>query len=134
MKTEKIIENGIEYEVGIYNDGDRHWYLNGVRHREDGPAIEYANGDKSWYQNGERHRLDGPAIEDVEGNKEWCLNGELHREDGPAIECVNGYKEWYLNDIEYSEDEFNSKIPKQKQQVRSNEIIPNRWTNLLKEN
>jgi hypothetical protein len=26
--------------------------LNGVRHRTDGPAIEYANGSKYWYLNG----------------------------------------------------------------------------------
>jgi hypothetical protein len=24
------------------------WFLNGKRHREDGPAVECSNGDKEW--------------------------------------------------------------------------------------
>ena len=47
---------------------------------------EGADGDKSWYLNGKRHREDGPAIEDADGDKFWYLNGKQHREDGPAIE------------------------------------------------
>ena len=31
----------------------KEWYLNGLLHREDGPAVEYANGDKEWYLNDE---------------------------------------------------------------------------------
>ena len=38
-------------EVDAY--GNKWWYLNGKRHREDGPAVEKANGDKWWYLNGE---------------------------------------------------------------------------------
>ena len=30
----------IEYTVRVEDDGGRDWYLNGERHREDGPAIE----------------------------------------------------------------------------------------------
>ena len=77
----------IEYTVKVYNNGDKYWYLNGRRHREDGPAIECASGDKSWY-----------------------LNGKLHREDGPAIEYAGGYKSWYLNGTNYTEKEFNEKM------------------------
>ena len=75
------------YEVKVYDDGDREWYLNGKLHREDGPAIEWANGDKSWY-----------------------LNDERHREDGPAIEWVDGSKYWYLNGTEYTEAEWKAKL------------------------
>jgi hypothetical protein len=39
----------IEYTVKVNNDGDKYWYLAGKRHREDGPAIEYADGTKGWY-------------------------------------------------------------------------------------
>jgi hypothetical protein len=39
----------IEYQVFIYPDGTKLWYLNGKLHREDGPAIEYLNGYKEWY-------------------------------------------------------------------------------------
>ena len=35
----------------------------------------HANGDKEWYLNGLLHREDGPAIEDADGFKYWCLNG-----------------------------------------------------------
>ena len=68
----------IEYIVKVY-DNRTEWYLNGLLHRKDGPALEYANGDKLWY-----------------------LNGLLHRENGPAVEYANGVKEWYLNNINYS--------------------------------
>ena len=42
----------IEYTVKVYPIGSKYWYLNGKKHREDGPAEEYANGDKYWYLNG----------------------------------------------------------------------------------
>jgi len=40
----------------------RIWYLDGVVHRDDGPAIEYTNRPHSWYLNGikispEQHRI-----------------------------------------------------------------------------
>jgi hypothetical protein len=72
----------IEYTVRVYFNGSKSWYLNGKRHREDGPAFEGANGDKSWY-----------------------LNGKSHREDGPAVEWADGYKAWYLNDERVTEEE-----------------------------
>jgi len=100
----------IEYTVKVYNNGDKYWYLNGRRHREDGPAIECASGDKSWYLNGKLHREDGPAVEWADGYKYWYLNGKLHREDGPAIEYAGGYKSWYLNGTSYTEKEFNEKM------------------------
>lgn len=46
--------NYIKYEVKVYPDGSKFWYLNGNFHREDGPAIEYANVSKFWYLNGNR--------------------------------------------------------------------------------
>ena len=72
----------IEYTVKVWDNGDKEWWLNGKRHREDGPAMEWADGSKSWY-----------------------LNGKLHREDGPAYESANGSKSWYLNDEEVTEEE-----------------------------
>ena len=78
-------------------NGDKRWFLNGILHREDGPAVEYSNSDKEWWLNGKRHREDGPALEWSNGEKEWFLNGKLHREDGPAFEWANGDKEWFLN-------------------------------------
>ena len=102
----------IEYVVKVHDDGDKAWYLNGVLHREDGPAIEYTNGTKAWYLNGKLHREDGPACEYSNGDKYWYLNGKLHRVDGPACECTSGYKSWYLNGYKLTEEEFNKKTKK----------------------
>ena len=73
----------IEYKVKVYDNRDKHWYLNDKLHREDGPAVECANGNKYWYR-----------------------DGKLHREDGPAEEHTNGYKAWYLNGRLLTEEEF----------------------------
>ncbi len=48
---------------------NKEWYYNGILHRIDGPAIEYANGDKEWYFEGKKHRIDGPAVEYANGDK-----------------------------------------------------------------
>jgi len=99
--------------IMINGDGDKFYYSNKemtIRHREDGPAIEYTNGYKEWCINDKLHREDGPAIEFVSGNKYWFINGERHRKDGPAIEGVDGYKAWFINDKQYSEKEFNAKM------------------------
>ena len=57
------------------SNGTKRWYLNGKRHREDGPAVIYANGDKFWYLNGKCHREDGPAVIASDA-KYWYLNGK----------------------------------------------------------
>ncbi len=42
-----------------YNErGDREHKINGLLHREDGPAVEYESGSKSWYLNGHYIRYD----------------------------------------------------------------------------
>ena len=79
------------------DDGVKQWFLNGKRHRTDGPAIEWKCGSKTWYLNGKCHRTDGPAVEWSSGSKEWWLNDKRHRIDGPAAEWVDGNKEWFLN-------------------------------------
>jgi hypothetical protein len=66
----------IEYTVRVYPSGNKTWFLDGKRHREDGPAIEYSNGYKSWYLDGKLHREDGPAIDYSNGDKSWYLNGK----------------------------------------------------------
>lgn len=88
-------EDGVE--IKVKRDGTKIWYLHGVAHRDDGPAVEYPNGEKWWFQFGKQHREDGPAIERVDGTKSWYRNGLCHREDGPAIEWADGRKEYWLN-------------------------------------
>jgi len=60
--------------------GNIFWYKEGtnIRHREDGPAVEYADGTKYWYQNDMWHRIDGPAIECIDGNKYYYLNDKYY--------------------------------------------------------
>ena len=43
----------MEYKVVVSEDATL-WYKPGTdeRHREDGPAIEFADGYKAWYLNG----------------------------------------------------------------------------------
>ena len=103
----------IKYEVKVYEDGSKYWYLNGKYHREDGPAIEWANGGKQWYLNDQLHREDGPAIEFANGTKYWYLKGQRHREDGPAVEYADGHKFWYLKGKRISEREFLSQSIKE---------------------
>ena len=60
----------------VDSKGNKEWYKDDQRHREDGPAIEYAHGSKYWYKEGKRHRLDGPAVEFVTGTKYWYYQGK----------------------------------------------------------
>jgi hypothetical protein len=92
----KIIDLGNGAQLKIYG-GDGNSYH----------STYHLNGAKCWYLNGKRHRTDGPAIEDANGSKSWWINGKLHRVDGPAVEYANGDKWWYINGKEYSEEEFN---------------------------
>ena len=46
-----------------------------VRHRLDGPAY-ISGGYRAWYKDGLRHREDGPAIEYTSGAGEWYLHGK----------------------------------------------------------
>jgi len=71
--------------LDVWNDGTKTWNLNGLRHREDGPAVIYNDGAKEWWLNGKFHRVDGPAIEYLDGFKVWYL-------DGVEYNCV----EWML--------------------------------------
>ena len=91
-------------------DGNCEWWLNGSLHREDGPAIEWAAGDRWWFRNGLYHREDGPAIEDAKGGKAWWLNDRLHREDGPAIVEPDGTCRWYLEGRILSEAEWRTEL------------------------
>ena len=74
----------------IESDGSKRWWLNGQRHREDGPACEYSSS-KQWWLNGQRHREDGPAIETAYGTKEWWLNGQkFNEEEFALLQFMNG--------------------------------------------
>ena len=68
-----MMENKPICEIDKYRT--KRWFLNGIYHREDGPAIEYLDGTKVWFKCGATHRLDGPAIIYHDGRVNWCVNG-----------------------------------------------------------
>jgi hypothetical protein len=51
-------------------------YLNeqGVRHRENGPAVVYNDGSVIYYRNGLIHRDDGPAMIVANGEKQYWMH------------------------------------------------------------
>jgi len=49
-------------------------------HRKNKPAIEHKYC-KSWYIDGKKHRDDGPAVEYGNGYKYWYLNGKEYSEE-----------------------------------------------------
>ena len=74
------------YEVRIYNNGDKHWYLNGELHREGGPAIECNNGYKAWYLNG-RSLSEGEFLRKVGLVKELTV-GQISKLLGYEVKVV----------------------------------------------
>jgi hypothetical protein len=88
----------IEYTVRVSRH-TKEWYLNGKRHREDGPAFECSSGDKQWYLNGKRHREDGPAHEYSNGEKEWWLDGEEYTKE-EFLKRTRAAKELSIAEIE----------------------------------
>ena len=52
-------------------EGNEIWYLNGLLHREDGPAYETVSGIKQWFTNG---------IQITEEEfKHWIMKNKLHK-------------------------------------------------------
>jgi len=47
-----------------------------IKHNPYGPAIIYKVGTKVYYIEGKRHRLDGPAAIWSNGHEEYCINNE----------------------------------------------------------
>ncbi len=90
-----------EYIVRVYDNRTEWFNKDGQRHREDGPAIEYANGYKAWWVNDKLHRIDGPAIEYADGSKEWYIKGKRYTEAEyhKAIAPVKEYSLQQLEDI-----------------------------------
>lgn len=78
-----------------------------------------------FYLNGEKHRECAPAIEWESGGVEWWFKGKLHRENGPAITLSNGNQYWYLFGNQYTEEEFNQwKIKKELNEKLNSTLTP----------
>jgi hypothetical protein len=56
IKSESLDLELYEENIRVIIFSDRiAWFKNGLRHRDDGPAIEYVDGNKAWYKNGLLH-------------------------------------------------------------------------------
>jgi len=83
--------------------GNKEWILDGEKHREDGPAVEYADGSYEWWVNGEIHHEGGPAAYYKHNNKihqYWYSYGKIHRFDGPAVIKTNDTPRWWINNFD----------------------------------
>lgn len=91
------------------NSGGTHYYVDGILHRDNGPAVVGRKGGfKQWYSNGKLHRDGGPALSMTKGCNWWYQHGMRHREDGPAyMNTADNSRTYWLYDKEYTEKEFN---------------------------
>lgn len=78
----------IKYEVKVWSDGTKNWYLGEERHNEHGPAIEHANGNKYWCLNGKYYTKSEHKAEMVRRNN-TC--------DGKTV-TIDG-KEYTLHEV-----------------------------------
>lgn len=86
----------------------------GKYHRIYGPAYVSRNYKiEEWYKHGVRHREDGPAI-DHKGNQFWIKDGFLHRLDGPAVVMLNGPKQYWINGSKLPPKEYKKEIARRK--------------------
>ncbi len=77
MKT-YINQDGLT--VHDWEDGNISYFLNGVPHRLNGPAVIHNNGATYWFKDGVMHREDGPAVEVPGYKKEWWVEGLFVKE------------------------------------------------------
>lgn len=87
--------NGPAY-IGPTGEHTEYW-IKGLRHRVDGPAIELPNGDYEYYVMGKRHNLNGPAVCYGDLLEYWidgyhCANEEEYIMKLFQLGIVNGKK------------------------------------------
>lgn len=99
----------------------------GDYHNPTGPAIVYPDsetlgkGRVEYFVNGLRHREDGPAVIGYEkaGNVKYYKNDHLHNENGPAKifytknqdGSVTTDEEWYFNGLRHREKDGDKYLP-----------------------
>jgi hypothetical protein len=95
----------------IEDDGSIHYYLGDLHHNPEGPAvIAYDGLHKEYWYKGMRHRIEGPAIQYADGDYEYFEQGRRHNLKGPA-KCIDGVVEYWIDGRQYlSEDEYIMKL------------------------
>lgn len=89
---ELYVENVRAPQMIAFEDGSKRWLVNGMYHRQDGPAIERPDGEKMWVFLGMVHRLDGAAVEKADGSKEWWVSGRQYRSIADWAEAALQYE------------------------------------------
>ena len=64
-----------EPQCATLHDGTRNWGVNGILHRDDGPAKVLPDGSQFWYFNEKLHREHGPAVVPADGTEEYWEHG-----------------------------------------------------------
>ena len=59
--------------------------------------------NRFWLEDGEKHRENGPAVEWANGNKEWLKRGMLCRSDGPTLEWGRHRRHIEVRHIKYED-------------------------------
>jgi hypothetical protein len=104
--TEYYVNGVLHREDGpaaIWRASDcERYYINGKLHRDNGPAVIFRCGIKKYYKHGKLHREDGPAAIYSSG-EQYYRDDKLHRDDGPAAIYANGTEQYYRDDKFYYE-------------------------------
>jgi hypothetical protein len=58
-------------------------------HRENGPAIVDIDNYKAWYIDGKKHRLDGPAVINGKSEEWWIKDVHLSAEEVKILRFSN---------------------------------------------
>jgi len=105
----KISENCIMRLRNNINTG--HWsifYYNsrGQFHNLYGPAVNHKNRTKMWYMNGVYHRENQPALTSPLGEL-WYYEGRLHRLTGAAFIHIEMGNRYYIHDKMFPKGKYN---------------------------
>lgn len=110
--------------------------LDGVPHREDGPAVTKYKKHFSteieqteWHQDGKLHRLDGPAIQTSKGNWFYYIHGKEFQSK-EYKEKIEEFKTSSISSIIQLPDYFTGIVRLEEFRVRNGEIISiheHRW-------
>ena len=118
--------DGENWLIKVNQDNKILYYLDGILHRNDGPAFIpfYSNGSyvEHYFQNGKRHRENKPAIIEYYNDgitvyiEKYIFNGELHRKDGPADINYDRFgniivQNYYFNGIKFNPDVLPFEMP-----------------------
>ncbi len=100
--VESIVTTDGPVKAGVCIDSQNNAYfvrVDGILHKDDGPAIVWADGTFDWRQNGKPFRADGKPTTESPKYRKWYHHedGAIGRVGGPAFETVTGYREYWLN-------------------------------------